>query len=652
MSYTIDVYRRDAPVQRNMVNFGAFVTMFPQLIAGPIVKYKDGGERTCATGIHTSEKFASGVPGGSAWDWPRRCCWPTPSAQLWDVLPRRPGGRDADRAGGLAGPCSPIGFQIYFDFSGYSDMAIGLGRMFGFRFNENFDYPYLRRLRDGVLAAVAHVPDLLVPGVSVYPPGRQPGAAPPGRVRNLLIVWFCTGFWHGASWNFILWGLYFAAWLILERYVLRGVLEKTPAMAQAPLHPHGGVCGLGPLCHGGPGRVRGLPCRLFRRRAALERGGPASGLRSYAVTLGGAGRWLPPLWARRLWAKLPRQAEQLATPVLMLACRWCSARPIWWTAATTPSCISGSERRQRPCPNAYSTISHSGVLPLSGGADGVADAPAGPGAVRRGEPHPASSGRHFSWVQRAGRQLYWRTWRPTSQDQFPLRDAVDGPEGPDGAADRQDGCSTASISVKAKHLISKVERPMRTAWRRQEPELRLPAGGEDGHPRVSGADPLRGGGVAGQTAAEGARVLGPDRLPGPGGGGLGLPMVDFSGALTAHADEPIFYRTDHHWTSLGAFYGANALLEVLGRAIIKAGKALHQRLPAPASTARCTPQSGIHWLTPDTMEFWVKEDGLTVTSWRTGSPEPGSTVRPELSDREGQIRLLPGRQPTPVRHPE
>ena len=155
-------------------------------------------------------------------------------------------------------------------------MAIGLGRIFGFRFNENFDYPYCAASvtefwRRWHMSLTTWFRDYL------YIPlgGNRGGTAK--TMRNLLIVWFCTGFWHGASWNFVLWGLYFAAWLILEKYVLRGVLEQTPAVGQAPLHPHRGVCGLGPLRHGGPGRVRGLSCRLLRRRAALERGGPASG---------------------------------------------------------------------------------------------------------------------------------------------------------------------------------------------------------------------------------------------------------------------------------------------------------------------------------------------------------------------------------------
>ena len=100
----------------------------------------------------------------------------------------------------------------------------------------------------------------------------------------------------------------------------------------------------------------------------------------------------------------------------------------------------------------------------------------------------------------------------------------------------------------------------------------------------------------------------------------GLPMIDFAGALTQHASEPIFYRTDHHWTSLGAFYGANVLLEALGREPLKAWD-FTPEIASEDFNGTLYSQSGIHWLTPDTMEYWVEEDGLAVTSWRSGSPE-------------------------------
>ena len=225
MSYTVDVYRKDAPVQRNIINFGAFVTMFPQLIAGPIVKYK-----TVAAELnqrdHTFENFAVGA---------RRFCvglakkvlLANSIGALWDAQLAA-----AQTSGGLSIVGAwlglfAFGFQIYFDFSGYSDMAIGLGRIFGFRFNENFDHPYLSSSvtefwRRWHMSLTSWFREYLY-----IPLGGNRGGTVK-TMRNILIVWFCTGFWHGASWNFILWGLYFAAWLMIEKYALRGILNKTP----------------------------------------------------------------------------------------------------------------------------------------------------------------------------------------------------------------------------------------------------------------------------------------------------------------------------------------------------------------------------------------------------------------------------------------
>lgn len=226
MSYTIDVYRKDAPVQRNIVNFGAFVTMFPQLIAGPIVKYK-----TVAAELnhrdHTFENFALGA---------RRFCvglakkvlLANSIGALWEAQLAAQGSGTLTLTGAWMGLFA-FGFQIYFDFSGYSDMAIGLGQILGFRFNENFDYPYLSSSvtefwRRWHMSLTSWFREYLY-----IPLGGNRGGTVK-TLRNILIVWFCTGFWHGASWNFILWGLYFAAWLILEKYILRTVLTKTPVV--------------------------------------------------------------------------------------------------------------------------------------------------------------------------------------------------------------------------------------------------------------------------------------------------------------------------------------------------------------------------------------------------------------------------------------
>ena len=224
MSYTIDVYRKDAPVQRNMVDFGAFVTMFPQLIAGPIVQYKTVAADLVRR-VHSSENFALGA---------RRFCvglakkvlLANAIGALWEDCLAAQGAGELTVLGGWMGLFA-FGFQIYFDFSGYSDMAIGLGRIFGFRFNENFDYPYLAASvtefwRRWHMSLTTWFREYL------YIPlgGNRGGTA--RTLRNIFIVWFCTGFWHGASWNFILWGLYFAVWLVLEKYVFRSVLARTP----------------------------------------------------------------------------------------------------------------------------------------------------------------------------------------------------------------------------------------------------------------------------------------------------------------------------------------------------------------------------------------------------------------------------------------
>ena len=206
MSYTIDVYRRDAPVQRNIVDFGAFVTMFPQLIAGPIVKYKTVAEDLNRR-INTTEDFALGA---------RRFCvglakkvlLANSIGALWDAQLASQSAGELTVIGGWLGLFA-FGFQIYFDFSGYSDMAIGLGQIFGFRFNENFDYPYLSASvtefwRRWHMSLTSWFREYLY-----IPLGGNRGGTIK-TLRNILIVWFCTGFWHGASWNFILWGLYFA----------------------------------------------------------------------------------------------------------------------------------------------------------------------------------------------------------------------------------------------------------------------------------------------------------------------------------------------------------------------------------------------------------------------------------------------------------
>lgn len=223
MSYTIDVYRGEAKVQRNLLDFGVFVTMFPQLIAGPIVKYRDVEER-----LHNRRVTLEGISAGL-----QRFCaglakkvlLANNMGELWTLI----SGNAPETLSAAAAWLGIIafGFQIYFDFSGYSDMAIGMGRMLGFEFPENFNYPYIsasvtefwRRWHISLGSWFREY---------VYIPlgGNRKGL--PRQLLNILAVWMLTGIWHGAGWNFLLWGLWFAAALMLEKLFLGKVLKWLP----------------------------------------------------------------------------------------------------------------------------------------------------------------------------------------------------------------------------------------------------------------------------------------------------------------------------------------------------------------------------------------------------------------------------------------
>ena len=311
MSYTIDVYRRDAPVQRNIIGFGAYVTLFPQLIAGPIVKYKT----VAAELVHrtvTSRDFAEGACRFTA-GLAKKVLLANAAGALWESCQASQNAGALTVAGGWTGLFA-FGLQIYFDFSGYSDMAIGLGRILGFRFDENFDHPYLSTSvgefwRRWHMSLTSWFREYL------YFPlgGSRAGSAK--TLRNLLIVWFCTGFWHGASWNFVLWGLYFGLWLILERFVFRDLLARTPVLvkrfytllvvfvgwgifAMEDL----GVCGRYlAVCFGG-GPLWSAPDGYRLRSWALILLLLALGSTTLALDL---------------WRKLPQRGRKVLTPVLM-----------------------------------------------------------------------------------------------------------------------------------------------------------------------------------------------------------------------------------------------------------------------------------------------------------------------------------------------
>ena len=222
MSYTIDVYRGKVEAEKNIINFAAFVVLFPQLIAGPIVKYSDisrelkdrsmklpqieDGIRLFIMGVGSKVLIANSI------------------GMLWDSV----------KALGFENISSPLAwlgvigfaFQIYFDFSGYSLMAIGLGKMLGFNFPQNFNYPYISKSvtefwRRWHITLGSWFREYL------YIPlgGNRKGNA--RLLINLFVVWFATGFWHGASWNFILWGLYFGVLIVLEKFFYLPYLEKS-----------------------------------------------------------------------------------------------------------------------------------------------------------------------------------------------------------------------------------------------------------------------------------------------------------------------------------------------------------------------------------------------------------------------------------------
>ncbi len=222
MSYTIDVYRRDAPVQKNAVAFGAYVTLFPQLIAGPIVQYKSVAEQLEGR-REDLEKFASGIRRFTV-GLAKKALLANAIGELWDASIAA---QNLTVAGAWLG-LTAYAFQLYFDFSGYSDMAVGLGRMLGFSFLENFDYPYISK---SVVEFWKrwHISLTTWFREYVYFPLGGNRVSKAKWVRNILIVWILTGIWHGAGWNFLLWGLYYAVWMLLERLFLGRYLEKLPS---------------------------------------------------------------------------------------------------------------------------------------------------------------------------------------------------------------------------------------------------------------------------------------------------------------------------------------------------------------------------------------------------------------------------------------
>ena len=223
LSYIIDVYRGDIKAQKSWVNFAMYISLFPQLIAGPIVRYKDV-EHQIEVRENSFEKMAQGIQ-RFVLGLGKKVLLANQIGALWETLS---GGTSVLGAWGAA---IAFAFQIYFDFSAYSDMAIGLGKMFGFDFTENFRYPY----QSGSITEFWRRWHITL-GVwfreYVYIPlgGNRKGKG--RQLLNLLIVWFLTGFWHGAAWQFILWGLYYFVFLAAEKLFLLKPLQKVPGVVR------------------------------------------------------------------------------------------------------------------------------------------------------------------------------------------------------------------------------------------------------------------------------------------------------------------------------------------------------------------------------------------------------------------------------------
>ncbi len=225
LSYTIDVYRGNAKARRNIIDFGAYVALFPQLIAGPIVRYTDIAadlterKHSFEKAAYGTERFVIGLG--------KKVLLSNAFGELCTIF------RSSNEKSVIFYWIYAVAFtlQIYFDFSGYSDMAIGLGRIFGFTFPENFDYPYISKSitefwRRWHMSLGSWFRDY------VYIPLGGNRVSKWRWFFNIFVVWMLTGFWHGADWQFIAWGLMYAVLLISEKLFLKTALERLPAFAR------------------------------------------------------------------------------------------------------------------------------------------------------------------------------------------------------------------------------------------------------------------------------------------------------------------------------------------------------------------------------------------------------------------------------------
>ena len=308
MSYVVDVYRGTAAPQKNIVTFGAYVALFPQLIAGPIVRYVDvareleNRETTMEDAMTGIRRFLIGLG--------KKILLANQLGLLTEVF------RASNEKSVLFHWLYAVAFMlhIYFDFSGYSDMAIGLGRIFGFHFIENFNYPYLSKSvtefwRRWHMSLGSWFRDY------VYIPLGGNRVSKSRWVFNIMVVWMLTGLWHGASWNFVLWGLLFAAVLLIEKWL--PVLQKLPAVLR-----HGYVllivmlsfvlfnaADLAQAVHDMAGLFGGLPLTTAESLYYL---------RSYAVVFALSIVGTTPL-PKRIAARIPEKALAIVEPVVLIA---------------------------------------------------------------------------------------------------------------------------------------------------------------------------------------------------------------------------------------------------------------------------------------------------------------------------------------------
>lgn len=223
LSYTIDVYRHNTPVQKNLITLSTYITLFPQLIAGPIIRYNTIAQELTDR-KHSLALFAEGVH-RFILGLGKKVLIANNVALVWELSKTTTDPSVLLSWLGIIG----FSFQIYFDFSGYSDMAIGLGRMLGFQYQENFNFPYISKSitefwRRWHMSLSQWFRDYL------YIPLGGNRVSVRRWIFNILIVWSLTGFWHGSSWNFMFWGFYFGVLLLVERFFLGKLLEKLPGV--------------------------------------------------------------------------------------------------------------------------------------------------------------------------------------------------------------------------------------------------------------------------------------------------------------------------------------------------------------------------------------------------------------------------------------